>query len=191
MQMIDKFNEKLKQIVDEEQVTWYQLSCAPPDSHENIIALQAKINLPNELADFLSQSGALKSYAFADTWQTVQLFSANQLLEMQTGLVEFIDDYWGGRPEFAAFFSTEQIKQLNEKYHVFGLTYIDDNGHNYFFFDQQGKFGHLPFDQDDCEPTMTTLNRLLISSNLELSLEELLQTQLDAMLNAIQAEQSE
>jgi len=38
MQMIDKFNEKLKQIVDEEQVTWYQLSCAPPDSHENIIA---------------------------------------------------------------------------------------------------------------------------------------------------------
>lgn len=189
MKIVDEFNEKLKQIVDEDQRVWHQLSFAPPDSHENIAALRTKINIPNELANFLLQQGALQSNAFADAWQTLHLFPAHQLVKMQTGLVTFIDSYWGGRPEFAEFLSTEQIRQLNEKYHVFGLTYIDDNVHDYFFFDQQGKFGHLSFDQDDCEPAMETLKMLLISSNLTLSLEQLLQAQLEAMLEAIQTEQ--
>jgi len=55
MQMIDKFNEKLKQIVDEEQVTWYQLSCAPPDSHENIFLVpMRRVGMPSRRASVTS-----------------------------------------------------------------------------------------------------------------------------------------
>jgi hypothetical protein len=185
MKLIDEFNEKLKALVDEDSFDWQRVIFSTPETEENIATLREKVIIPEELAAFFLKYGAFKSNAFGDAWQTVQLFSVQELLDMPLGIIDFIDYYWGGRPEFADYFSSEEITHLNQQYKIFGLKYVDDNVHDYWFFDQHGKCGNLPFDQDDCEPAMEILKELLISSNLTLSLEELLTAQFESILEEL------
>lgn len=185
MKIIDEFNEKLKALVEEEHFDWQRVVFAMPETEESIAQLKEKVFLPEELTAFLLKYGAFESNGFADAWQTVQLFSVQELINRPLGIIEFIDYYWGGRPEFADHFSSDQIATLNQQYKVFGLKYVDDNVHDYWFFDQKGKFGNLTFDQDDCEYAMKILKELLISSSLTLSLEELLNAQLESILEEV------
>lgn len=181
MKGISEFNEKLKSLVDEDSFDWQRIVFSTPENEEQIATLREKVVIPEELKVFFLKYGSFKSNAFGDAWQTVQLFSIQELIDMPLGIVDFIDYYWGGRPEFAAYFSIANITRLNQQYQIFGLKYVDDNVHDYWFFDQQGNFGHLLFDQDDCEYAMEMLKELLISSNLSFSLEELLESQLESI----------
>jgi len=185
MRLIDEFNEKLKALVDEDSFDWQRIVFSTPEIEESISKLREKVIIPEELAAFFLKYGAFKSNGFGDAWQTVQLFSVQELIDIPLGIVDFIDYYWGGRPEFADYFSSEEMTQLSQQYKIFGLKYVDDNVHDYWFFDRYEKFGNLPFDQDDCEPAMDILKELLISSNLTLSLEELLNAQFESILEEL------
>lgn len=185
MEIVNQFNEKLKALVDEDTFESQYVVFSDPDNEETLAQLKEKAAIPESLAAFLLQYGACKSNWFGDAWQTVQLFSAQELLDMPLEIIDFIDYYWGGRPEFVEYFSAEEIAQLNQQYKVFGLRYIDDNVHDYWVFDQYGKFGNLTFDQDDCEYAMDMLKELLISSNFMLSLEELLIAQFESILEEL------
>ncbi|MBL8512549.1 MAG: hypothetical protein JNJ55_01050, partial [Betaproteobacteria bacterium] len=57
------------------------------------------------------------------------------------GLPAFIDFQWGGRPELAEGLSAAESTHLNAVTVVFGLRYINDNEHEYFFFDRAGRIG--------------------------------------------------
>lgn len=186
--LIDDFNQKLQTLDNEDLLEWNRLEFIPSDP-KALATLSAQRVLPQELIDFLEHFGALQSCQFQDAWQTLKIFSAEELQQRQTGVVTFIDAYWGGRPELAECFSAEEIARLNEQYQVFGLRYVDDNVHDYLMFDQHGHFGHLPFDQDDCANALEILKNSLGSSALSLSLTDLVRTQLEMMLTALEQEQ--
>lgn len=186
--LVDDFNQKLQTFDNEDLLEWNRLEFTPSDP-KALATLAAQRVLPQELIDFLAHFGALQSCQFQDAWQTLKIFSAQELQQQQTGVVTFIDAYWGGRPELAEFFSAEEIARLNEQYQVFGLRYVDDNVHDYLMFDQHGQFGHLPFDQDDCANALEILKNSLGSSALSLSLTDLVRTQLEMMLTALEQEQ--
>lgn len=183
--LIDDFNQKLQNLGNEDLLEWNRLEFIPNEP-KALAALTIKAIFPDELIDFFEQFGALQSCQFQDAWQTLIIFSAQELQPRQTGVVTFIDAYWGGRPEFAEFFSAEEIARLDQQYQVFGLRYVDDNVHDYLIFDPNG---HLFFDQDDCANTLEILKDSLKSSALSSSLTELLREQMEMMLTALEQEQ--
>lgn len=89
-----------------------------------------------------------------------------------SGLVKYIDGAWGGRPEFEEFCKAEHIEYLNKNYVVFGMRYIDDNCHEYAYFDREGNFGTIFFDQDGFEYFQRELNPMLKKSTASLTFDQ-------------------
>lgn len=161
---VAEFNQRLAGLPEEfeDEREWHRLEWRERATEAQLRALESRSGfpVPAALRDLLLQAGPLQSVAFADSWETIQLAAADELLSMSNGLPAFIDAYWGGRPELEKGLSTDEIARLNSSTVVFGLRYLNDNEHEYFFYDRSGRFGTLFLDQDDLTPALEELRRM-------------------------------
>ncbi len=147
--------------------------------------------LPADLRAFYLQHGSYSMSESGDDWETIHLSCADDLVcDLQDddplpglGVVEFIDWFWGGRPEFAERFSREQIAELNRNYHIFGHCYVHDNRHRYYYFDRAGKMGVIDFNQDAFESACEhDFEPMLQASPAHFDLDGLISSEIDAMI---------
>jgi hypothetical protein len=190
--MIDNFHTFIARFDDEDLTAEYQIVFEAPDPAADVARLAQRIGMPvaQSYADLLSTKGAFRHAHYGDTWQTLRLYSAQEMLDCRNGLVDFIDDIWGGRPEFEDALTSASIAKLNAEYIVFGYRYQDDNVHDYLFFDRHGGFHHLQFDQDDTTEAEEMLNKLTQQTVAGISFEALLNAQFDIISKAIEEDNS-
>jgi hypothetical protein len=112
------------------------------------------------------------------------VYSARDLATLPCGLIDFIDHTWGGRPEFKECLTRSEIQTINKRCIAFGYRYEDDNVHDYLYFDGDGNFGSLFFDQDDRKSWEPCIRDILSESAHVTSLEALLQDQFEIIGNA-------
>lgn len=192
MKRIDEFHAFLDQY-DPDLTRGYRFEWKTPDAPEAITALEKKLGfaVPPELRALWTTKGALHSVWFGDSWQTLTMDTAAEMAEHPVGLLQFIDHAWGGRPELAAWLPADAAAKLNAEYIVFGYRYVDDNVHDYFFFDRQGRFGNLPFDQDDMTGARDIVRGMAKAAPAGESLDKLLGDQLATMRTAIEEQVKE
>lgn len=192
MKPIDDFHAFLDKF-DPDLTRAYRFEWKKPDAPEAIAALEKKLGfaVPRELRTMWTTKGALHSIWFADSWQTLTMDTAAEMAEHPVGLLQFIDHAWGGRPELAAWLPAEAAAKINAEYIVFGYRYEDDNVHDYYYFDRGGRFGHLPFDQDDMTGARAIVQQLAQAPPAGESFDELLGEQLATMRKAIEEQVNE
>ncbi len=176
---LDEFNAYLDEIDDEDIVDGLRIEFSGVFNDATIESLSAiyAASLPEEFLKFLSAVGPAVSESMGDTWNTLDIFAHERFHQRRNGLLEYIDQLWGGRPEIADTFSQDQIEALNTQYAVIGWCYIDDNVHEYLFFDREGGFHRLLFDQDDPNDALQWLRTSL--------LQPVVGSPFDAMLKAV------
>ncbi|MBH1962892.1 MAG: SMI1/KNR4 family protein [Comamonadaceae bacterium] len=192
-QDLEEFNQSIKEI-DPEGFEYYILQFDAPSTAEQIRALQghSNIKIPEDLISFYLQYGGLEpSQKYSESYLKIagvskvlkSLNSAGGLASL--GLIDGIKHSWGNdRWEFEKdeFFSSEELQALNAKYKCFGLYRPDLERAHYLYFDEQGKFGELHYDQDLFQNAETKLRSMLLQSPAELGFNSLLQNSLQALL---------
>jgi hypothetical protein len=137
------------------------------------------VSLPPDLVKFLLTRGSLKIGQMG-AWVTINLFKVDSIC----GIIDCIDKAWGCRPEFEENFTPEQIKYLNKNYFGFGMQYVDDNQHKYYFFDRAEKYDTLYFDQDYGD-YITVLEDMLSPSPAPLSIDALISGEVDCAIEKL------
>ncbi len=89
-----------------------------------------------------------------------QQTTANRL-----GLVNRINERWGGKAGFEKIFTDEQIAGLNRDYTVFGDYHNAKGEHLYLYFDRHGKFGSVRFHPAKPETDIRTDFQPLLKGN--------------------------
>lgn len=188
MKIVEEFGKFVASIDDEDLQEEYKIVFSEPDSPDDIAQLVERIGMPvpESYATLLRTDGAFHHVHCGDIWQTIRLHSAKEMLDRPNGLVDFIKDIWGGRPELDDALTPESIAKLNAEYVVFGYRYVDDNVHDYFFFDRGGGFHHLLFDQDDTSDAEEALHALADQAGEGIALEALLKPQFEEMSKVIE-----
>lgn len=188
MKILATFNDFLIELGDDEASDWYSLVHSEPDTESDVVAFERRIGfrLPRELRELYVKDGAIRTNEYGDVWQTLRLDPLKSMLEESRGLCAYIDRMWGGRPELVDELSSDQISALNADYVVFGSRYEDDNVHEYFFFHRSGRIDSLRLDQDDMSDAFEKFGTLLENKMRDLSLEALLNEQLDLIQTTIE-----
>lgn len=188
MKVVEDFKKFIASIDDEDLQEEYEIVFSAPDSPEDMAQVVQRIGMPvpESYATLLRSSGAFHHVHCGDTWQTIRLHSAKEMLDTRNGLIDFIKYIWGGRPELDDALTPESIAKLNAEYVVFGYRYVDDNVHDYFFFDRRGGFHQLLFDQDDTGDAEEALHALGEQSATGFTFEALLATQFEEMSKVIE-----
>lgn len=145
--------------------------------------------LPGDLQDLYLYTGAARHASGA--WGNLNLYSATEIRQKIAthatgmGLIRFIDQYWGGRPEFDDL-DPAAIETLNHDLLVIGVRQIDDNVHVYLYVDRtDGRYGSFLLDQDDID--LDALCALADGKRLLLdSLEDLLTQQFNAIRDQLE-----
>ncbi|NHZ91089.1 hypothetical protein F2P45_19000 [Massilia sp. CCM 8733] len=150
---------------DTENPERFDLAFAAPDTAQDIAALEALLNIriPDELRSLYQECGAFRHVHYDDSSsQTIALDAVGAVLERVRnpgdrwygchagqGLVDFIYAKWGGRTDLEEILDEATVKLVNDNYTGFGCRYINDDVHDYWYFDRNGMFGNLRFDQDE------------------------------------------
>jgi SMI1 / KNR4 family (SUKH-1) len=165
----------------------------PKATDDEIQALENMLgfSLPDDLKVFYKSFGGLlnqgndESYCFeiqviTELMRHLQSHEHSKLNSL--GLVDMIKFSWGNdRPEFEDELSAEQIKFLNDNYKCFGW-YRDDTVLEsawYLYFDTQGSFGQIFYDQDDFEELKADLEQLIAQNTATDTLENLISQALE------------
>jgi hypothetical protein len=153
----------------------FSLSFSEMDDEDDIVALEHAIQatLPDELKGLYLTNGAFNHDCFADAWNTIDIYSVERLLRQLNnpnnkvsqypfgmGLVAFMDALWDGRKEFVGRISDKVRGTINSNFFVFGYRYVDDNVHDYLYFDRLGAYGNFLFDQDKAGHNIRRLEML-------------------------------
>ncbi|MBL4633061.1 MAG: hypothetical protein JKY56_04270 [Kofleriaceae bacterium] len=194
MQIIDVLGTRLALVTDDlvsyhKTAADYSLEMAPTSSSNEIASLGNKIHgsIPESLVSLFREQGGFSNTGF-DTCleQAIQVFSAKKLLERAIGLVAFIDEFWGGRPEFTESYKEGEIAQLNHSYTVFGVRVVNDDSHDFFYFDTTGNFGSVFLNQNDFETAAKeSFSPMLEKSPANMNLEELLSQQIGKICSGL------
>jgi hypothetical protein len=122
---------------------------ASPEQIRELEAAQST-RLPGELQDFYRTLGKLQRP------HHLEIFAVAELGEMRSmGLIDMMNACWGyGRFEFdpaEGLMSQEMIDALNAAYKCAGWVWSDrgEEGHDYIWFDRDGRFGTTFFHQDE------------------------------------------
>lgn len=190
MKQIDDFHDSLQECLeDEADIETYTFSLKPADSKTVIdgIESQSGFALPEGLKTLLTTDGAFHHEAFGMAWNVIRLYSAQEIYDRLShfGLVSFIDNEWGGRPEINRIFAEEETQKLNDQFLVWGYRYVDDNEHDYYVIDRAGQVMHVLFNQDDWEDVETNLRALLDGTAEQYDFEEFVEEQLELVLEGI------
>lgn len=122
------------------------------------------VGLPLELRDFAFANGVFAIGTFETKLAVLEHWDEEQIAK--PGLVNFIDYCWGGRPEFEEFYKPQHIEHIDQYFFAFGVRYIDDNCHEYLFFDKEGNFGAIYMDQDSFGEFQEDFNPLLKTTKI-------------------------
>lgn len=120
--------------------------------------------LPGGLREFALTTGVFKIGPFETKLEVLPNWDQESL--PSPGLVDFIDYCWGGRPEFEAAYRQQQLQHVNQNFIAFAVRYIDDNCHEYLFFDREGNFDSIALDQDSFEYFQDSFDSLLTSTKV-------------------------
>jgi hypothetical protein len=133
---------------------------------------RANVSIPLPLRECLMKHGPFRVNEEAD-WGSFRIYSSEKYdtASIISGLVDAIDDLWGGRPEFKKSFSEDEIQFLNDNYFCFGHYKIDDNAFTHLFFDRSGNFGDLYYHQDDWGDAKRLFRGLLQTSSANSTLD--------------------
>ncbi|NHZ98488.1 DUF2170 family protein [Massilia sp. CCM 8734] len=150
---------------DTEYPEHFDLAFAAPDTAQEIAALEALLNIriPDELRSLYQECGAFRHVHYDESYsQTIALDAVGAVLERLRnpgqrwyschagqGLIDFVYAKWGGRTDLDDILSEATVKVVNDNYTGFGCRYINDDVHDYWYFDRNGMFGNLRFDQDE------------------------------------------
>lgn len=149
--------------------------------------------IPPALKSLYLQTGTF-SVKNRQNWGSFHLYSeksSDYSMPNIGGMVKMIDSLWGGRPEFGEAFSPEEIKHLNENYFVFGDYFNDDNAYYHFYFDRQGNFGSVFYDQDDFDSAYKDFFKPLLTKSLAgQTLDDLLSEKVDLAIKSLVEEVS-
>ncbi len=145
----------------------FDLALNAPDTAQDIAALEALLNIriPDDLRTLCQECGAFSHVHYQDSYgQTIALDPVGPVLERLRnpgdgrygkhewkGLVDFIHAHWGGRSDLDETLDEETVKLVNDNYTAFGCRRINDDVHDYWYFDRNGMFGNLRFDQDELD----------------------------------------
>lgn len=124
------------------------------------------------------------SFKVQDEWGALTLYGHGEDgLRLFGGIVHMIDQLWGGRPEFDNDFSEDEIAFLNANFFVFGQFCHDSNVYTHLFFDRDGRFGSVRYDQDEWGPMETALRHMIDGRQACFqSLDELISEQMNAVI---------
>ncbi len=163
---------------------------------ERIAEFEKKNNcqIPIELKKLYLEHGTF-SIRDEEELESIKLYSNKEskyALQNIGGLIQSIDELWGGKPVFKKSLSAQDIAYLNTNYFVFGHYLHDDDAYSHFYFDRNGKFGVLTYDQGDFPLAFNEyLSPLLKSSLATLSLDELLSSQVNFLIKKVLEEEEE
>jgi hypothetical protein len=151
--------------------------------------------LPEDLKNFYLNFGGLKNVNNDESY-CISILSLFEMLEaikkdefmpsFSMGIIDMILFSWGNdRYEFAdgEFFSKEQKDFLNSQYKCFGWYRTDTvlDCAYYLYFDANGNFGALCYDQDMFEEVQEDLIKMLENSPANETLENLLSNAIEQM----------
>ncbi|MDM5178022.1 SMI1/KNR4 family protein [Massilia sp. DJPM01] len=121
------------------------------------------------------QSGSLRLYP-AHHWSMI-LFG---------GLVDMIIRLWGDRWEFGAYFTDAELAFLDANFFIFGHVKNSENRYTHLFFDREGRFGSVTYDQDDWNK-MAPQVKAMLKGKLTgtMSLDALMSDQIDGVIDCL------
>lgn len=81
---------------------------------------------------------------------SLRLYPANHRnLILFGGFVDMIVNLWGGRWEFGEYFTDAEIAFLDANVFIFGHVKNSENSYTHLFFDREGRFGSVTYDQNN------------------------------------------
>lgn len=147
---------------------------------------QAGVQIPAALRECYAQYGA---FCVRDpgSWGSLKLYASTQFgpKPFVQGVVGAIEYVWGGRPEFEACFSPDEIRQLNDQYFCFGHYFHDDNAYSHLVFDRAGRFDRLYYHQDDWDSAYARFKDLLSESDFALTFDALISACIDDIIERL------
>jgi hypothetical protein len=190
MNRLDAFNAYLDEIDDEDIADGVRIEFRGVLNDAMIESLSEAYGapLPEDFLQFLRTVGPSASESMGDAWNTLDIFADEGFRQRRIGLLNYIDRSWGGRPEIAGTFSRDQIDAIDTQYAAIGVCYIDDNVHQYLFFDRDGGFHLLQFDQDDPGAALRWLRTSLSQPVAGSSFDAMLEAVLEGMRSRIELE---
>ncbi len=144
------------------------------------------VPIPAALRECYARHGAFR-VRDPDAWGSLKLYASARFDPdpFVLGIVSAIEWVWGGRPEFAASFTPEQLRALNAQYFCFGHYFHDDNAYTHLMFDRAGRFDSLYYHQDDWDSAQARLRALLDRSEAALSFDALMIECIDALIERL------
>jgi hypothetical protein len=148
--------------VEDEQ--HYNLKWSEKPSAEEIANYEKQLPcpLPKALKEFWQQHGActcgLVNFGDSDTFR---LFLPGECTPL--GILSKIDNLWGGREDILTSMNEQAISFINNNYFMVGSIYMNDNEHYYLYFNTEGQFNVIRYDQDYLEDMLTQLNEMATS----------------------------
>ncbi len=195
-QALERYNNILEmvkpKISPEEHYRFYKISFKEKETKERIAEFEKKYNctIPQSLKSLYLGNG---TFSVKDgLWNSINIYSNQEnhySLPNIGGLVEMIDQLWGGRPEFEENFSVEEIGYLNKNYFVFGHYFHDDNVYSHFYFDRDGNFEDVMYDQDDFGSAYDFFFKPLLTKSLaNKTFDELISSKIDKVIENLKEE---
>jgi hypothetical protein len=180
-QQIEHFNSLMKRI-NPSTFEYSALKLEGRATDEQLVQLQKNSSpaIPEGLKNFYKKWGGIVRHVHSETYLNIP--SVTTMLDIlngkfsskwpgptlkSLGLIDYIKYSWGNdRWEFESdeFFTTEQLHVLNEKYKCFGIYRPNLERAYYLYFDQQGNFGEILYDQNLFEETKNHLQSMLTKS---------------------------
>lgn len=151
------FEEDLK-----EYGSHYKYGPCATDSDIATFEKNTGVTFPEEYKLFLKKIGGLRAsiHCYPNVFslpEWVDRFSDNKEHGRHlksTGVVDIFNFVWGNNkaglePSDDNWVNQEEYNKLNTDYTAFGYVSVDDNLNLALYFDKAGKFGVIPYDQDD------------------------------------------
>lgn len=102
------------------------------------------------------------------------------------GFVHMIYHLWGDRWEFEEFFTEAQISHLDANFFIFGHVKNSENRYTHLFFDREGRFGSLTYDQNNWNKMLPQVKAMLKGKLTgTLSLDALISGQMDVLIDRL------
>ncbi|SDD70768.1 SMI1 / KNR4 family (SUKH-1) [Dyadobacter soli] len=176
----------------------FTLSTGEKGDPAHLAILESKIGrpLPPDLKEFYNTVGNIKSNSLNEN-NSIDFFSTSYLVEklddsdkwekiVSLGLLDMIKHSWGNDREEIDELSANTRDQINSRYICFGWFRTDDNleSANYLYFDQDGKFGSVPYHQDDFDDLFVNyIKPMLNTSPASKSLEDLIVESMEIIID--------
>lgn len=118
---------------------------------------------------------------------SLRLYPArNDNMTLFGGLVDMISRLWGDRWEFGEYFTDTEIAFLDANLFIFGHYKHSENRYTHLFFDREGRFGCVRYDQDDWKAMLPQVKAMLRGKlKGSASLDALMSAQMDVVIDRL------